>query len=219
MAKNLLTPQQKSFLNFFNSQPELHNSFYFSGGTALSHYYLRHRYSEDLDFFSDKEFQSSGLNLFLNSNKHLFGARHIQFTQSFNRNIFFLSYAKTKKELKAEFTYYPFERIDKTKKDGNISVDSVLDIAVNKAFTLTQQARGRDYYDIYSVFKKYKFDFKDLLKKARQKFDYPINNIELGKNLVKVTSFLDDPVLSKNMNKEDIEKYFLGLAKNLDILG
>ncbi|MDR1696214.1 MAG: nucleotidyl transferase AbiEii/AbiGii toxin family protein [Endomicrobium sp.] len=29
----------------------MYGSFYFSGGTALSEYYLRHRYSEDLDFF------------------------------------------------------------------------------------------------------------------------------------------------------------------------
>jgi predicted nucleotidyltransferase component of viral defense system len=31
--------------------------FYLTGGTALAAYYLRHRLSEDLDFFAEKEFE------------------------------------------------------------------------------------------------------------------------------------------------------------------
>lgn len=35
---------------------DLASHFYFSGGTALSHYYLQHRFSEDLDFFNHGAF-------------------------------------------------------------------------------------------------------------------------------------------------------------------
>jgi predicted nucleotidyltransferase component of viral defense system len=217
MTKSLLNKRQQDFLQFFNSWPELYERFYFSGGTALSEYYLQHRFSEDLDFFSETEVYSADLNLFLAAHKKDFGAEYIQFTQSFNRNLFFLRYADGT-ELKVEFTYYPFARLEKGRQIGNMQVDSVLDIAVNKVFTLTQQARGRDYFDIYAIRQKYGFAFKDLLKKARQKFDYPLNYLELGKNLCKVKIFLDDPILIKEVNKNNIEKYFLGLAKQIELL-
>ena len=97
-------------------------------------------------------------------------------------------------------------------------IDSALDIAVNKSFTLSQQARGRDYFDLYMLCTKYEFDFFELLKKARQKFDYPINYLELGKNLVKVCAFLDDPILLIDIDRKLIEHYFLKAAKELELL-
>ena len=217
MTKSLLTDKQQAFLEYFSSACELYERFYFSGGTALSEYYLQHRFSEDLDFFSENEFVSADLNIFLNTNKTKFGARQIQYQQSFNRNLFFLRYADYS-ELKLEFTYYPFIRLEKGQKINNLQIDSVLDIAVNKVFTLTQQARGRDYFDIYIIYLKYGFEFYDLLKKARQKFDYPINYLDLGKNLLKVSTFLDDPILTKKLNKHDMENYFLSLTREFDIL-
>jgi Nucleotidyl transferase AbiEii toxin, Type IV TA system len=52
----ILTPLQNSFLaEFFH----LAQDFYLTGGTALSAFYLRHRYSVDLDLFThdDEAFQ------------------------------------------------------------------------------------------------------------------------------------------------------------------
>ena len=121
MTKSLLNSNQKSFLDFFVSQFELYSRFYFSGGTALSEYYLQHRYSEDLDFLSEKEINSADLNIFLTTHRKEIGTEHIQYTQSFNRNIFFLHYGKTE-ELKVEFTYYPFARLEKGLKAGNMQI-------------------------------------------------------------------------------------------------
>ena len=217
MIKSLLNSHQENFLDFFCSKPELYKHFYFSGGTALSEYYLQHRYSEDLDFFSETEVNSSDLNIFLTSHKMKFDAEKIQLARSFNRNIFFLHY-RNEDELKIEFTYYPFARLDKSHTEGNLQIDSVLDIAVNKVFTLSQQARGRDFFDIYMIWQKYNFDFMDLIKKARQKFDYPINYLELWKNLVKICSVLDDPILIKDLDRDGMEEYFLNLAKKIELL-
>ncbi|MDR3243761.1 MAG: nucleotidyl transferase AbiEii/AbiGii toxin family protein [Elusimicrobiota bacterium] len=218
MEKNLLTIQQQNFLNFFNSCPQLYEQFYFSGGTALSQYYLQHRFSEDLDFFSEKEILSADLNLFLTAHKKSFFAKDIQYSQSFNRNLFFLSFPDLNNELKIEFTYYPFTRLEKGQKDDNIQIDSVLDIAVNKVFTLTQQIRGRDFFDIYIICQKYDFDFMDLLKKAREKFDYPINYLVLGKNLIKVNTLLDDPILIEKIERDKMERYFLDITAKLALL-
>ena len=217
MTKSLLTPNQNKFFKFFQRCEPLHKNFYFSGGTALSEFYLRHRFSEDLDFFSEQEFEVTSLSQFLQTNKEKFEAKQIRYIQSFNRNLFFAAYADGS-QLKLEFTYYPFPRLKKGKKIGNLQIDSVLDIAVNKAFTLTQQVRGRDFFDIFALAQKYNYEFADLLKKARQKFDYPINYLQLGKNLLKVTEFLDDPILVKEIDKKLVEEYFLRLVKDLNLL-
>ena len=49
---NLLTPLQQKVLNAFFSVPDLKKQFYLTGGTELSAFFLKHRLSDDLDFFT-----------------------------------------------------------------------------------------------------------------------------------------------------------------------
>jgi len=60
----------------------LARQFYLTGGTALAAFYLHHRYSEDLDFFSETEFDISGVNVFLASLKNTLKIVKIDFQQS-----------------------------------------------------------------------------------------------------------------------------------------
>lgn len=54
----ILTPFQEEVLTtLFHSYQEL-EAFYLTRGTALSAFYLHHRYSEDLDFFTLEKFDS-----------------------------------------------------------------------------------------------------------------------------------------------------------------
>jgi hypothetical protein len=53
-GKGLLTPIQNSFLALFAQIPD-QSQFYLTGGTALAEYYLGHRLSYDLDFFTGVE--------------------------------------------------------------------------------------------------------------------------------------------------------------------
>ena len=53
----ILTKEQQIILSEISKNP-FFNDFYFTGGTALSAFYLKHRYSEDLDFFSENKFDS-----------------------------------------------------------------------------------------------------------------------------------------------------------------
>ncbi|MBI4359070.1 MAG: nucleotidyl transferase AbiEii/AbiGii toxin family protein, partial [Candidatus Nealsonbacteria bacterium] len=48
MGKKVTTSEQEKFLDFVSVTPELGENFYFTGGTALNKFYLRHRFSEDL---------------------------------------------------------------------------------------------------------------------------------------------------------------------------
>ena len=49
---DVLTPFQGSFLKAFSKTP-LNNLFYLTGGTALAAFYLEHRLSDDLGFFTN----------------------------------------------------------------------------------------------------------------------------------------------------------------------
>jgi len=56
MAKEeILTLEQRKILNEFSQEEYLTRRFYFTGGTPLAAFYLFHRISEDLDFFSEQE--------------------------------------------------------------------------------------------------------------------------------------------------------------------
>lgn len=55
MAKKILSSQQQLLLDLISEQKDITNNFYLSGGTALAEYYLHHRLSEDLDFFTFEE--------------------------------------------------------------------------------------------------------------------------------------------------------------------
>ena len=66
MAKTILNLfQQKTLLDFKKSN--LSKKFYLSGGTALAEFYLHHRLSEDLDFFTQDELDLEQLKKFINS--------------------------------------------------------------------------------------------------------------------------------------------------------
>jgi predicted nucleotidyltransferase component of viral defense system len=49
---NLLTPLQRKLLHEIGNSP-LRDEFYLTGGTALAALYLHHRYSVDLDLFTE----------------------------------------------------------------------------------------------------------------------------------------------------------------------
>jgi len=215
MAKSLLSFNQKSFLDFVSEEKSIRNLFYFTGGTALSEFYLQHRYSEDLDFFSEKEFEIKDVTILLQSKRKRLRNPKIEFKQSFNRNIYQLIYPKNQ-FLKVEFTYFPFKRIDSRKKKNNIKIDSLIDITVNKVFTIYQNPRGRDYYDLYFILKKdTSFSFDKLIKLARIKFDANIDYLQLGTNLIKVVNMKDDPITKNIIDTKIIENFFLNITKKL----
>ena len=145
MENNILTGNQIAVLKKCQASDFIKDNFYLTGGTALAAFYLNHRYSEDLDFFSEKEFDILNLDVFLKNIKKEIGILKIDFQQSFNRNLFFLNFGS--KTLKIEFTFFPFPRIKKGIQKYGLKVDSLLDIAVNKLFSIYQRPQARDYVD------------------------------------------------------------------------
>ncbi|MEN8253184.1 MAG: nucleotidyl transferase AbiEii/AbiGii toxin family protein [Patescibacteria group bacterium] len=210
---DILTPQQKLALELI-SKTNLAKEFYFSGGTALAHYYLQHRKSEDLDFFKEEEFDPQEITISIKSLKNKLGFEEFDYQSSFNRNLYFLKF-ENNYVLKLEFTHYPFQQIEKPSIKDGLSVDSAIDIATNKLFTITQKPRGRDYFDLYFLIKKYGYDIEELRMKAKLKFDWHVDPLQLASKLYEVDGHLDDPIILGKFDRKKIINYFQKEAKKL----
>lgn len=182
-------------------------AFYLGGGTALAEFYLKHRLSEDLDFFTENEFDPLSISAFLKSIQKKLKITKIDYQQSFNRNLFFITIGK--ETIKTEFTYYPFPQIQKVKAINGIKTDSLLDIAVNKVFTIYQKPRSRDFIDLYLIMKKTGWEMSDLIKKAKMKFDYHVDLLQLGSQFVKATDLEDFPKMLIRLSNSSWQKFFL----------
>lgn len=211
--EKILTERQISLLKEIGKQAFLSKNFYLSGGTALAGFYLFHRYSEDLDFFSENEVDPMQINIFLKSIQKAFKIKKIDFEQSYNRNLFFLHFDD--EILKVEFTYYPFPRVKEGQQKFGVAIDSLLDIAVNKLFTIYQRCKARDYIDLYSICIKENLSIKELIKTAKIKFDWHIDPIQLGTQFVKATEAEDYPHMIQNLTKEEWQNFFIEEAKKL----
>ena len=211
---SLLSDKQKLFLTTFFQEKNLSSSFYLTGGTALTEFYIPYRYSEDLDFFSETEFELLPIITFLKSKKSVLGHTTIDINTSYNRNIIHLIFSS--ETLKTEFTYFPFPRIEKAKKMKGVAIDSIIDIAVNKLFTIYQNPRSRDYIDLYVIIQKYGFLMGDLLKKAKAKFDWHIDPVKLGSQFLKSKDVKDYPRLIEKVDPAIWQGFFLSEAKKLE---
>lgn len=218
MGKEILKPRQLAFLETVAGAPEFSAKVFLTGGMALAAFYLNHRESEDLDFFSETEIEPLAVETFLQSHKKQLGFAKFEFHKSFNRNLYFLEYGDGL--LKTEFTYFPFPPLESGQHEGHLRIDSLRDIAVNKTFTIAQQARGRDFVDLYCIIRERKWRLGDLLRDARLKFDANIDLVQFGSQLMKVRDRKDLPRLRISLAWDDVAAFFLKEASELkrDIL-
>lgn len=215
MAKEkIITPEQEKVLDLISKEDYLIRKFYFTGGTPLSAFYLFHRISEDLDFFSEQEVHLSSIERFIGKIKKELNLVNVDYRKFLGLHTFYLFFDK-KSFLKIDFSYYPFDRIEKGIKYKNIIVDSLYDIAVNKVHTISMKARVRDFIDIYFIIKKKGYTFDNLLMQAKAKFDWHIDPVQLGTQLMKATEVKDYPRMIKKIAHSEWQNFFICEAKKL----
>lgn len=214
MAQSILTPKQQTLLRLLSEQKGIQEHFYLSGGTALSEYYLHHRYSEDLDFFSFEEIDPMAIQVILKTVSSRANIQKIDFQQSFNRNLFFLHFLD-EETIKTEFTFYPFTQVEQSRLIGNLKIDSLADIAVNKAFTIYQNPRLRDFIDLFFILKHENWNFLDIIQKARTKFDSPIDPLQLTQQLLQVSELQDYPNMILQVSAKELQDFWMIEAKKL----
>ena len=209
---SILTPVQKLIFDQISKSPFIRSNFYFTGGTALSEFYLKHRFSEDLDFFSEKKFEIDQVrrevSLWTKELNFSYKSQQKGFTY------FFFFKFKNNKSIKVDFGYYPPQRVEKGKIYKKITIDSLLDIAINKFAAIHQRSASKDIADLYFLLKK--FTIWDLIEGAKIKFHMETDPWILSSDLLFATKDINTlPRTIKRVTLYELKNFFLQLALKL----
>ncbi|AKM83602.1 hypothetical protein A2422_01880 [Candidatus Woesebacteria bacterium RIFOXYC1_FULL_31_51] len=185
-----------------------------TGGTVLSEFYFKHRYSEDLDFFSENKFDSKKVMSAISKIGDKLNLNKIEQQNLTGQNTFYL-YSTPKKFVKIDFSEFPFLHLGIFKKFNNLRISSVEDIAVNKLHAITTRQRSRDYFDLYLCLKQLKWKHTDLLKNYRLKFDVILPIEQLITSYVNVVQATDLPIFLGNAKWKEVKAFFLHEANGL----
>ena len=213
-SKQILTKNQKDFLEIVSGEKYLSERFYFTGGTPLAAFYLQHRLSEDIDLFSEEEIHLPSIRTFIGKAQRELKVIKVDYRNFYGLHSFQLFFLD-KEILKVDFNYYPFPRIEIGVKYKKLDVDSAYDIAVNKIHTIAMQPRARDFIDVYFLIREKRFLISDLLDKAKAKFDWHIYAVQLGSRFLQAPEAADYPRMIKPISHEDWKRFFVEEAQKL----
>jgi predicted nucleotidyltransferase component of viral defense system len=213
MGQNILTPTQSLVLQLAAEEDSITDWFYFTGGTALSEFYLHHRLSEDLDFFNEEEFDNDQIIQFINKVSGLLGAK-VKMTRR-DRMVIFELIKKDRLVIKLDFVYDPFKRLKQGRKVQGISVDSLEDIGANKLMTITQRSEVKDFVDLY--FWLQKFTFWDLFYFVKKKFRVELDFVWIATNFLKINNFDKMPRMIVPLELKNLQDFFKEQAKKISM--
>lgn len=201
----ILTTIQEEFIRQF-VKTSLNESFYLTGGTTLSAFYLQHRISEDLDFFTEIEGEvPKVLPLIEEVTIALNGQLEIK--RNFKSFIEF-NIARGEEILRCDFAMDSPFRLEKKcfKEDYGIYIDNILDISCNKLSALYDRSDPKDFIDIYFIAQEI-IPFEKLIEDAKKKH-IGLDNYWLAVSMKKVEKFVLLPRLVKPVTLDDLKIFF-----------
>ena len=141
--------------------------FHLTGGTALGRFYLHHRYSEDLDLFTNKNLEYHG------SVGQIREILRNQFQASDEKVILYQDYVRVwipgKEELKIEMVNDVEERWGVPVLAGYVPIDTVGNILANKLTALVSRDEPKDVVDIVAISSNFAFNWAEVFTYALRK--------------------------------------------------
>lgn len=182
---------QRGILDIFGEIPDSEH-FYLTGGTALAYFYLKHRKSNDLDFFTSSE------ELILPFSHHLeetLKGKGMDIQRQRGMHSFVELLVKKAAEITiihlAQDASFRFEPTMEFPEYPGVKIDNIIDIATNKLLALFGRATLRDFIDVFCLVKKEKFSVEDLMDKAKIK-DPGFDFYWLGVAMERISTFTKD---------------------------
>jgi predicted nucleotidyltransferase component of viral defense system len=162
---------QSLVFNLQKQKPSFLNSFYLSGGTALS-LQLGHRQSDDLDFFNQNLLKP------LDLEKELSNLGQLKNTELAIGTVnTFLN------KVKLQFLNYPYQLLKPLIDFKGIKISSIIDIACTKLQTISMRGSKKDFIDLYFLLKTY--PLTKILQQSQKKYNSSnYNQTHILKSLV-----------------------------------
>jgi len=148
--------------------------FYLTGGTCLSRFYHEKRYSDDLDFFTNKStrFYFAFKNIVAELEKSHSITHEIN-AKEFNR-------IKVDKLLMVDFVNESVARYkEPVFLENNFIIDNIENILSNKLTAVMGRDNPKDIFDIFLICKFYNFYWSNILETAREKLIFEIDDLIL----------------------------------------
>jgi len=197
---------QQDLIKEMSSSP-LKESFFLTGGTALSVFYLEHRYSEDLDFFTEVPGAISSVLPVLEDIKKKLSAS-IKVRRTFNTFTEIIVTKNKEEPVLLHFAQDSPYRLKPTifNKEYGIFVDNILDIACNKFSALFDRHDMKDFVDIYFIDKE-KMKFEEIYKNAKKKH-LGLDDYWLSLSLKYINDLTILPRMIKPVSVKELQNFF-----------
>jgi len=174
---------------------EFLNQFYLSGGTALS-LQLGHRESEDLDFFSETDFET------LIIEQELEKVGKLESRETFKNTLNCVL-----RGVKLQFLGYPYPLLEPFVGFEELRLSSVIDIACTKLQTIGARGSKKDFIDLYIIFETYTLqELLDLMKRKYVNTDFSLTHILKSLIYFEDAELEPMPRLHKDIEWEDVKK-------------
>lgn len=209
-----LSLRQKQFLAVVLQKEEILKQFYLSGGTALSSWYLHHRESYDLDFFSNQPFDGEKITHWIKQNVKKLEFQSLVINDDFGFYTFLFRYTDNSR-FKVDFAHYTSKRLTKGMNWRGLEIDSMYEIAVNKTHTIRTHPRERDYIDLYFILKETNWNIDKLLIDADRKFDISTDSLQVAKHFLKATEITEFPKMLVPFDIKKMHLFYERLAGSL----
>jgi len=209
----ILTEFQQRFIHAI-SKSSLRDSFFLTGGTALSAFYLHHRYSEDLDFFTEIPDEVSRMVPELEKVCHKLAAQ-LEFNRRFKTFLNCMVTSDKSEYIKIDFAQDTPFRLQPLifNEEFGIFVDNPVDIACNKFSALFDRAETKDFVDIYWL-NKVMFSFDEIYENAKMKH-VGLDDYWLAISLQKVNLVNELPRMVVSLTIEELKGFFNDKVKKL----
>ena len=207
---NKLYPFQDEILKIIARQK---TGFYLTGGTALGRFYLKHRFSDDLDFFLNR---ADDFSLQVDRIINVFEQEKIDFNVGTKSSDFVrISLQGKGVNLKVdfindvEFHYGEFKKFKLFPR-----VDNWRNILSNKLTALNRR-EPKDIADILFICRNYSFHWKDIFKDSLNKVVY-LDALDVSKILAEFpVKYLSDIIWQKEPDLTAAARDILQIAKDI----
>ena len=200
----ILTPLQRKMLDAIFAEQMFAQSWYLTGGTALAGFYLFHRYSDDLDLFTNDqslELVWPTLQRLLPQIGLTVEARTPQFIR-----------LRHPDELRVDIVHdVPF-RVGVPVRHGPWLIDSLANITLNKVTAIEGRLDVKDYVDLYLLLKDEPSRILALLAQAKQK-DASVEPFLWSRLIGDVETFRVLPRMIVPLRLEDLVTFYRTLRR------